>query len=163
MFAAAGVGSLRLKMADLTPGIVSAGEVYAEQLRAVGVELQLDLTDPASYFNDYAALLATPFQGMYFINRPVAAALPFLTGSRSAFNVSGYAPPGHDQLLAAAQGTLDPVERDKLLHRAQRALWEEGGDLLWGYQEVLHATIGSVEGLDLSQSFPLLGRVSLAR
>lgn len=163
LFGAAGVTDLQLKVADLTPGIVSAGEVYAEQLRAVGVDVALEEADPASYFNDYAALLATPFQGFYFINRPVAAALPFLTGPRSTLNVTGYATPEHDRLLDAAQATLDPAERETLHHEAQRNLWEEGGDLFWGYQEVLHATSPGVEGIELTQSFPFLPQASVAR
>lgn len=162
LFGAAGVTDLQLRVADLTPGIVSAGEVYAEQLRAVGVDVALEEADPASYFNDYATLLATPFQGFYFINRPVAAALPFLTGSRSTLNVSGYATPEHDRLLETAQATLDPAEREALHHEAQRALWEEGGDLFWGYQAVLHATSAGVEGIELTQSFPSLAQVSVA-
>ncbi len=161
LFASAGVRRLSLRVADLTPGIVAAGELYAEQLRAVGVDTDLQRADAATYFNDYAALLATPFQGIYFINRPVAAALPFLTGSRSTFNLSSYAPPGHDDLLARAQSTLDARARAELFHQAQRGVWADGGDLLWGYQRVLHAVRPGVEGVVLTQSFPLLADVTV--
>lgn len=162
LFRAAGVTEVPLKVADLTPGIVAAGEVYAEQLRAVGVRAQLERADPASYFNDYATLLATPFQGQYYLNRPVAAALPFLTGAESTFNVSNYADAAYDGLLAQAQATLDDDARAEVFHEAQRTLWEEGGDVLWGYQGVLHATSGAVEGVSISQSFPYLNEASLA-
>lgn len=161
LFAAAGVKNLSLKVADITPGIVAAGEVYAEQLRAVGVTAQLERADPASYFNDYTAFLSTPFQGQYFINRPVAAALPFLTGSGSSFNPSGFATETYDALLAQAQATLDPAKRADVQHEAQRTLWEQGGDLLWGYQNVLHATTTGVRDVDLTQSFPYLRGTSL--
>lgn len=161
LFAEAGVTDLPLKVADLTPGIVAAGEVYAEQLGRVGVQVRLEQADPASYFNDYAALLATPYQGQYYINRPVAAALPFLTGSRSTFNISNYATPAYDTLLTRAQSTLAADERATLFHEAQRMLWDEGGDVLWGYQGVLHATSAAVAGITLSQSFPYLRDASV--
>lgn len=163
LFAAAAVSQLELRVADLTPGIVSAGEVYAEQLSKVGVKVRLDKADAASYFNDYPALLATPFQGIYFINRPVAAALPAFTGSRSTFNLSGYAPPEHDRLIEGAQSTLDRTERSALHARAQRGLWEQGGELIWGYQGAVHATTPAVEGIELTQSYPLFHKASLAR
>lgn len=162
LFAAARVTSLPLKVADITPGIVSAGDVYADQLRAVGVTAELERADPASYFNDYAAFLSTPFQGQFFINRPVAAALPFLTGSGSTFNPSAFARPEYDALLARAQATQDDAARTDLLHEAQRTLWEQGGDLFWGYQNVLHATSSAVQDVDLTQSFPYLRGTSLS-
>jgi peptide/nickel transport system substrate-binding protein len=162
LFAAAGITRLPLKVADLTPGIVSAGEVYAEQLRTAGVTAELQRADPASYFNDYAAFLSTPFQGQYYINRPVAAALPFLSGSRSTFNPSGFATAEYDALLARAQATQDSAARTDLHHQAQRRLWERGGDLLWGYQNVLHATSNVVRDVDLTQSFPYLRGTSLS-
>ena len=161
LFAKAGVTTLAMRVADLAPGVVSAGEIFVEQLAAAGVKLTLEKADAPSYFNDYPALLSTPFQGFYFINRTVAAALPFLSGSRSTFNLTGFAPPEHDRLLESAQSNLNADQRRARFAQAQRLLWEEGGELIWGYQEVLHATSAKVNNVELSQSFPLLNKVSL--
>ena len=49
--AANGVTEMTIVVGDVTPGIVSAGELMAEQLAEVGVDVELDRRDPTTYLS----------------------------------------------------------------------------------------------------------------
>lgn len=156
-----GADRLTLVAADLVPGLVDAASLFAEQLGDVGIDVTVEERPADSYFDDFAAVLGTPFQAMYYINRPVASTLAAYTGSAATFNLTGYATAEHDALLTEAQATIDPAERDALIAKVQQALHDEGGDIVWGYQEQLDATVPGLADVELSQSIPILARAHL--
>lgn len=156
----AGVTELELIVGDVTPGIVAAGEVLIEQLAEVGVDLTLDQRDPAAYYADFAEFTSRPFQGLYYVNRPAPAFLSTFTGSGASFNPSGYATEAYDALLTEAQAETDAEARDALFAEAQAMFQDEGGTIVWGFQEQLDATAPDLDGVQIVQSIPFFARAS---
>ena len=163
LFAAAGVTSVTIRAAEITPGLSRAAELYAEQLAAVGVTATIEPTDPAGFFADFDVLLSTPLQVAYYHNRDAGAFLGSFGGSNGFFNVSGYAPADYDALLLQAQSSPDAAQRAALFDEAQQRVWSEGGTVLWGYQSVLDASHAGLTGVYLSQGVPQFELAALDR
>lgn len=161
LFAEAGVTELTIRAADTTPGLVDASELLAEQLGKLGVEVTVDRTDPAAFYADFDTLLNTPLQTSYYINRDAAAFIGAFTGSFGYFNISGYNPPGYDDKVRAAQGTVDEDERTEAFAELQRMQYEDGGMILWGYQPVLNLQVAGLEGVAIHQGVPNFAEASL--
>ena len=69
-------------------------DVAARQLKDLGVEVQVDKRDPTTYYSDIEALKKLPFFATYIVNRPLTSALPYLSGSKAVFNLSGFGTDG---------------------------------------------------------------------
>lgn len=154
LFAEAGVTELTIRAADTTPGLVDASELVAEQLGELGVEVTVDRTDPAAFYADFDTLLNTPLQTTYYINRDAAAFIGAFTGSFGYFNISGYNPPGYDDKVHAAQGTVDDAARTKAFDELQQMQYDDGGMILWGYQTVLNLQVSGLDGVAIHQGVP---------
>lgn len=161
LLAAAGVTDVTLRAADLTPGLVDAARLFAEQAREAGLTVQVEQAAADTYFSDFATLLSTPVQAFYFINRPIAAHIGSFTGSASQFNLTGAAGDDYDAALADAQGTVDAAARAEKFVALQRGLYDDGGEIVWGFAEQLDVTLPQVRGVELVQSVPLLGKASV--
>ena len=160
LFADAGVSEMTLIVADVTPGVVAAGELIVEQLAQAGVTVTLDRRDPATYYGDFGEFLARPAQGMYWVNRPAPAFLGNFTGSTSFFNPSAFGNSNYDAALAAAQAETDPEQRTELFVDLQQQFHDNKGNVIWGYQELLDATTPGIEGIVVVQSIPLFSQVT---
>lgn len=157
---AAGVKEVTLRAADVTPGIVAASELFAQQAAEAGVKVTIDKADPSTYFADFGKVLSTPFQGFYFINRPAAALIGSYTGSTSFFNVTSFGTPAYDAALAAAQETPDAKLRAERFNGLQKTLQDQDGLIVWGYAPQLDASVPGLSGVELSQSIPLFAKAS---
>ena len=151
LFQQAGVTQLDVVASDVLTGLVSATELFAAQLAEAGVELRIEVFPPDAYFADFARVLSTPFQAMYFQNRPALIHMSSFLGSGAVFNPTAFAPPEFDQALGAAQAVVDDDERARQLFAAQESAWRDGGDLIWGFQPLILAHDPALEGFDLSQ------------
>lgn len=163
LLAGAGVSRIELKVADLVPGTADAAKLIVEQAAEAGLTITVQSAPADSYFADFAALLSTPLQSFYFVNRPPVSNIALYTGSGSGFNTTGEASPEYDALLRRVQSTVDAGARQRALDAVQQYLWDRGGQLVWGFGEHLDAAAPGVGGVTYDQSLPLLGGVSFAR
>ncbi len=158
----AGVSEVTLRVAELAPGLTDAANLLVEQAAQAGLTVTVETADPATYFADYETLMSTPFQAIPWANRPAATHIAAFTGSTGGFNVTGVGGQEYDDLLTRMQATVDADDRQTALDEIQAYLWEHGGDLVWGYAELLDAVVTGVDGLRYSQSIPLLDQVTMA-
>ncbi|MEU9703571.1 ABC transporter substrate-binding protein [Streptomyces sp. NPDC047981] len=156
LFREAKVDKLTLRAADVVPGMLTAAKLFAQQLEEAGVKLTVQEVPVDSYYADLKGLSSHPFQVFYYVNRPAALHLAATTNERAVFNVTG-AGPEHWRKLAAAQVSVDDTARAKAFEALQKDFHDNGGDLVWGFQEQLDATRPGVEGVTLSQSTQLFG------
>lgn len=163
LLAGAGVSTLDLKVADLVPGTADAAKLIVEQAAAVGLTITLQSVPADTYFADYTAVLSTPFQSYYLLNRPAVSSMALFTGSGSGFNTTGVGGPAYDPLLQAVQATADPAARQQALAAAQRYLWEHGGEIVWAFGEHLDAVVPAVGSVTYNQSLPLFATITMAR
>jgi peptide/nickel transport system substrate-binding protein len=154
LLSAAGVRDLTLRAADLVPGLADASRLLAQQLGEAGVRVRVQAAEAGSYFSDIKAVVATPCQAFYFLNRPAAVHLSSVIGPRAQWNLMGY---GADYAgaLTDAQGTVDDHARREKFAALQRDLYARGGEIVWGFEEQLDAARPGIEGVTLSQSVPM--------
>ena len=155
IFAEHGVTDLGIVAAELTPGILDATEMVKQQLADIGVTLTITEADPTAIYTDLEQVQRSQMFATYLINRPVASTLPTFTSKESVYNFSGWADEEYNQLLIDSQRAVDEGERQTLLDAAQQRMWDEGGDVVWGFQSELFAHVSGLEGIEISQSMPL--------
>ncbi|MGW4463818.1 ABC transporter substrate-binding protein [Micromonospora sp. NPDC004704] len=159
LFAEAGITKLTLRTGELVPGMLNASRLMAQQLKEAGVELTLDEISPDAYYADLAALATFPFQAFYYVNRPAAVHLSAVTHGKAPFNVTGTSP-AYQARLAAAQATADDKARADAFKALQQEFYDEGGDLLWGFQEQLDASRKGISGVRTMQSVQLFDQAT---
>lgn len=151
-----GIRKLTLVTADFTPGMNDSADIAAQQLKEAGVTVTVQKRDPTTYFSDITALRSLPLFASYFVNRPLSAALPFLTGSNAMFNMSGFGETGDwDKRLAESQAETDANNRQKLINKLAQDLQQNGGDVIWGYANEIHGRVEGTPDLPISQSVPV--------
>ncbi|MEU3838565.1 ABC transporter substrate-binding protein [Streptomyces sp. NPDC028635] len=161
LFARAGVDSLTLHAADTVPGFVAAARLLGQQLKEAGVELKVEQVPADTYYADLKSLGRIPFQTFYYTNRPAAVHLSATTVKGAFFNVTGLGEP-HWKRLAQAQAVVDDGARQAAFAAVQRDLFDNGGDLLWGFREQLDASVTGLTGVWSSQSIPVFTRARVA-
>ena len=152
LFQQAGITQLDVVASDIQAGLVSATELLAAQLAEAGVELRIEVVPANAFFADFARVLSTPFQVMYYPNRSALVHISTFLGSNAIVNLSNFTAPEFDQALGAAQAALDDEERARQLLAAQEVAWRDGGDLIWGIQPLILAHDPALEGFDLTQA-----------
>jgi len=157
VFKERGLTGFTLATAEIIPGLNAASELFAEQLAELGVEVDLHQQDPAGYFSDFTALAQLPALAGYYVNRPVAGALAFSTGSEALFTFGGYGTPEYDALLRTAEEAVGEQARQAALNACQQKLADEAADLIWGYAEMLAGSVTDLSGIELTQGAPVFG------
>ncbi|MEU8891958.1 ABC transporter substrate-binding protein [Streptomyces sp. NPDC048442] len=159
LFKAAGVSELTLRTSEIVPGMLSASRLFAQQLAEAGVKLTLDEVPADSYYADLKSLATHPFQAFYYINRPASVHLATVTHQKAPFNVTGT---GKDwwRRLAIAQTTIDDNARAKAFAALQQEFYDNGGDVLWGFQEQPDAARKGIEGVYVNQSATMFDRAT---
>lgn len=159
LFAEAGVTKLTLRTGELVPGMLNASKLLVQQLQEVGVELTLQELSPDAYYADLTTLATHPFQAFYYVNRPASLHLSAVTHGKAPFNVTGTSA-AYQTRLAAAQATADDKAREEAFRALQKEFYDEGGDVLWGFQEQLDAARKGIGGVRMMQSVQLFGRAT---
>ncbi|WP_262401691.1 ABC transporter substrate-binding protein [Actinomadura sp. CNU-125] len=140
--------SVELTAGPELPGMVEAATLVVEDLKAVGVEAALRELPAGQLFADYAAYLKLPF--------------------RAGFNPPAMFEPNHvpgafpkvDALVKTARSASTAEQRLAASHRAQRLLWEEGGQIGAVFVPTVSAARDGVSGVRELQ-FPDLSQVTL--
>lgn len=153
IFKEKGISELTLVTADFSSGMNDGADPAAKQLAEAGVKVTVEKQDPTMYFADMEALRKLPFFASYFVNRSLQSALPFITGGKAMFNLSGFGTTGDwDTRLATAQGETDETKRKHMLEELALEMQHEGGELLWGYANEVHGRAAGIPDLPISQS-----------
>ncbi|MGB6246720.1 ABC transporter substrate-binding protein [Gordonia sp. (in: high G+C Gram-positive bacteria)] len=157
IFTRKGITRIQFTVAEVSSGIAAAAELMVRHFADVGVDLRIQTRDPASYFADTQALFDLPMFVTYYVNRATVSALPFTTGSRGFFNLSGFGGASYDALLDRISAEVDDSARQRLIDEAAKIVWSEGGELIWGYQEVVNGTVADLHDVQIAQSAPVFG------
>lgn len=157
LFASAGVTSLAIRAAELEPGLVDSADLFAQQLRELGVDAAVEEVPADTYYDDFAALLATPLQAWADDNRPSAASLATTTGAYAALSLGGPTSEEYNALLASAQAAVDDAQRTEFFNQAQALLREQHGSIWWGYGEGITGQRAGVHDVQISGPWDALG------
>ncbi|MFE3456751.1 ABC transporter substrate-binding protein [Nocardiopsis aegyptia] len=112
------------------PGMDTAATLYAEQLAEVGVDVEISMDPPDTYWTDVFAQEAfyTGFYGgIPFTDIATVALL-----SDAPTNETAWERPEWDAAFSEALATADAEERDGILSELMLELRDEGGYVVWG-------------------------------
>jgi peptide/nickel transport system substrate-binding protein len=140
--------------AEGVPGMVRMAQVFAEQVRDAGVEVNVVVTPAESYWDD--VWLNRPILTSAWSMRPPAEGLAYAYTQDAQFNETRWHRPDYDALLAEAAVTADEAARLELYRRAGRLLAEEGGVIIPMFvHQVIALRSGCTGYVPLAQNFNL--------
>jgi peptide/nickel transport system substrate-binding protein len=141
--------SVQIYAADAAPGMLASATLIANQAKKVGVDIQLLVVPPDSYY-----------AGANFKKTPMACSdwgqhtleSQFTQGyARGAYwNEPDWKNDKFDEWVAKARTTFDDKVRREYYAEAQKILWDEGGYIIWGFRELLDASSAKVKGIEAS-------------
>ncbi|GAA3763351.1 ABC transporter substrate-binding protein [Salinactinospora qingdaonensis] len=135
-----------LETADVAAGFPEAASVFADQMRAAGIDATVNQRNPDTYWAD------TLDGGHLSVNRsgamPIGSHISQRLLSDSPTNVTKWQREEFDALYTKLQSTADETERAGYYERMQRQLHEEGGYLIWGFANWIVATGAQVRGVE---------------
>jgi len=162
LFKQAGVAgtTYTLPVANVLPGMVESGTIWAQQAKAAGITIELKTLQPGDYWTAAGGAYVRPFC------LQVAQPLASLTGTYRALVQDG-APywdthwgaqnPGGKEataLILAAEAELDPAKATDLWHQVQKQQADEGGYVVWGQSPYIDFAANNIRGLKASSALP---------
>ncbi len=114
--------------ATISPTVVQAAEVYAEQAKAAGVSVRLRRIDPAAFYG--SGFLKRPFTQDSWSVFPLMPLMSLTVLPGAGDNETGWNDPQTIQLIDAARATSDAAARKDRIIELQRLLHERGGYII---------------------------------
>lgn len=145
----AGQQSLSLELVAAPTG-TSAAVVFAEQAKLAGVELRVKKVDLATYNGPDSrswAISTGSALGQSFLCTGLSQDSPTARSNRTNFS-----DPRFSELFLSAMKTRDIEARKPLVHEAQQIQHARGGNLLWGFFNVLDAVSPKLGGVTAEHS-----------
>jgi peptide/nickel transport system substrate-binding protein len=117
-----------LYTAEGVPGMVRMAQVYAEQAKAAGIDINVIVTPAESFWDD--VWLKQPAVTSAWSMRPPGEGLAVAYTQSAKWKETHWERPDYDALLLKANTTVDDAERQKLFQQTGELLAKEGGLVL---------------------------------
>jgi len=114
--------------ASVSPTLVQAAEVYAEQAKSAGVTVRVRRIDPAAFFG--SGFLKRPFSQDSWGVFPLMPVISLTLLPGAGDNETGWNDAETLRLIDAARATADPAARKDLMMELQRLLYDRGGYII---------------------------------
>ena len=144
-----------------TSGMVECAQVFAEQAKAAGVTINVKVTEEAAYLANYGNWTF----GVDFLSD---AYLPVVARSLlpgGTFNTSHWNDADFNALYKKAVSISNVDQRCDVIHDMQKAEYERGGNIIWGFANTLNAYKAGLAGIEpyvVDSPFYHLRKVSFA-
>ncbi|WP_433331891.1 ABC transporter substrate-binding protein [Spirillospora sp. CA-294931] len=150
---------LTIRSADYESGLNSSAELFAEQLRAIGLDAKAQIVAPTAYF-DADGLAAADLLAFPLGPHPLSV----IFNRSAAYPSLAFKDPDLDRALTTANATNDPKERERAWLDAQRVMTVRGNWIVWGRGDVLSLTRATVTGIEVRDSakYPFLGKAGFS-
>ena len=152
--------SVTLQTGNATPGFVESATLLAQQAKAAGLNIVLDVLPASSYFTSAAGFENGRYFGQNnyvgYDSQTVVAGVSFLPASTFDETRWVYQKGGGDQaLLDAAIAATDPQKAAELWGEVQAQQVSDGGLCVWTNLDWVDAAAKNVRGLISSKAGPL--------
>lgn len=150
---------VRVRTADLEVGYNASTELFAQQMRGIGLNVRPQVVSLAEFFD----LKALPDAHAVTFSFPPSP-LQVLYARADPYPSLRLADPEFQRALRTAVATTDDGERGRAWRRAQEIMAERGNMVVWGLADVLSLARREVTGVQagLSAKYPYLGKAGLA-
>ncbi|URK86399.1 hypothetical protein LP421_04300 (plasmid) [Rhizobium sp. RCAM05350] len=145
LLAEAGQSDFTVEMVTVngTAGMVECAQVFAEQAKAAGVTINVKNMEVGAYLANYGNWsFGVDFLSDTYLAVATRSLLP--TGS---FNTSKWNDPEFNELHAKAMATVDQTERCTIIDKMRTIEYERGGNIVWGFANVLNGYRSTVQGM----------------
>src|SRR5262249_28246126 len=126
-------------------GMSDSATVFAQQARAAGVTINLDVIPADSYYG--SQYLKYAFGQTGWADRPIPLFFQLALTSDAPYNETHWKRPDWDRTFRQASAITDPAKRKQIYDELQKELWNQGGYIQWGDNSELYATTMHVKGL----------------
>jgi peptide/nickel transport system substrate-binding protein len=134
-------------------GAVEAARLLASQAKGAGVDIRVREIESNVFFGkDY---LSWPFAQDFFFTRSYLPQVIIGSLPNSPFNLCHWNDDRFNGLINSARSELDPGRRNQLLKEAQRLEYDNGGLIVWGFQNQVDAFSSDVTGFVPDRNLPL--------
>jgi peptide/nickel transport system substrate-binding protein len=137
-------GEVTLTVAQVSPGILEASQVLAENAREAGLTIKVNKVDQETIYGD--RYLKWPFTADYWTTQPYVAGSVTVDGPDSPYNLTHWDDPEWTDLYNQALAEPDPANSKELIRQMAEIQHERGGLLIWGFAYALSAYSKDVTG-----------------
>lgn len=148
LLAEAGYESLDLEIItnDVVPANRSVAQLFAEQVKEVGINLQVTFQPTTQFFAE--SYLNTDLTHDYWYYVPYLAQVAGATKSDAPYNATHFNDPEYDELFRQAVAMPNPDDRESIVREMQRIDWERGGNILFAFYPVIDVAAPNVGGIE---------------
>lgn len=145
--------AVQLNTGDIYQGVPEAAQVFAQQAKAAGVQVQI-LKLSEFYGNNY---LKYAFAQDFWATRTYLTQVAQGSLPNSPFNETHWDDPQFNKLIRLARGELDQSKRCQILHAAQMIEYERGGHIIPYFVNTIDAYSAKIGGFEPAKSGFRLG------
>jgi peptide/nickel transport system substrate-binding protein len=146
-----------LHTSDIVPGFVEAATLFAEQAQAAGVTVNVKREAANAYFDTSLLYTKLPFAQSFWTYSSLAAWYTQSVVSTAIWNETHFRDEAYDELIQDAIGATDEASAQELWDEVQQRQLDEGGYIVWAYQNIVDAAAPNVGGIVPSSFFNLGG------
>lgn len=136
------------------PGMDTAATLYAEQLAEIGVDVEISMDPPDTYWTDVFA--QKPFYTGFYGGIPFTDVATVALLGDAPTNETAWQRPEWDEAFGEALATADADERNGILADLMLELRDEGGYVVWGTGDGLDLAAANVADLPDGPGFDKL-------
>ncbi|MDO8212618.1 ABC transporter substrate-binding protein [Conexibacter sp. CPCC 206217] len=136
--------SIEFVTAPVFQGAVEQAQVFAQQAKGAGVDVKLRKVDSSTFYGpDYLrwVLAQDSWSTRLYLPQVSQSNLP-----TSPFNETHWNPPEFVKLIDQARAELDEAKRTEIIHQAQRMQYEQGGEIIPYWSNMIDAHSAAVGG-----------------
>lgn len=146
-----------LHTSDIVPGFVEAATLFAQQAQGAGVTVEVKREPANAYFDTSLLYTKLDFAQSFWTYSSIPLWYEQALLSDAVWNETHWRDPETDRLIREAQGAPDEATATELWHQIQEIQYEEGGYIVWAYQNLVDGAAQNVQGIVPSSFFNLGG------
>ncbi len=145
LLADAGKSDLTLELVTVagTAGMVECAQVFAQQAKAAGVTVNVKVMETGAYLANYGKW---PF-GVDFLSDVYLPVVARSLVPGASFNTSNWNDEEFVGLYKKASATADTTARCDIIAKMRQIEYERGGNIVWGFANVLNGYRSNVHGM----------------
>jgi len=134
-------------------GALESANLFAQQARKAGVRVRVNQVDSSVFYGDQ--YLSWPFAHDFWSTRMYLSQVAQSSIKGAPYNETHFDHPTFTQLVKAAVRETDVDRRRRLCEDAQVIEHEEGGFLIWSFQNQVDAYSTSITGVEPAREQPM--------
>jgi len=151
---AAGQSDLRVSLttAQIYGGLVGQAQVFAQQAKAAGVTVDIQELDPTAFWANW---LSYTFAQDFWTNRDYFTTSGLAMAPTAPWNETHWQNPQWAKLYNQALRTVDEKKRNELIRECQKIEYDQGGYVIFAFQNFTDAYSSKFTGLHPDVAQPL--------